>query len=324
MFCAFHNQWLEGFKDVAHCRAVTSLAVNIANFSGSSDLYLMTSPSGIEAKDYHAAVDRLGGLLNEIGPTIVACSGGVDSLLLATICHRNEQTDAIISHAVSPAVPAAATRRVKEYARAEGWRLELIESGEFEDPVYRANPVDRCYYCKTHLYTALARIARLTVSAGTDGYTIVSGANMDDLSEYRPGLKAAEEFRVRHPFVEAGMTKQDIRVMSRALGLASADLPASPCLASRLYTGTPVTKRRLSAVEHGEEFLKRETGTQIVRCRIRDDAMHIEVPNEERNKIVPALVGRLQEELQRINPAIREVYLDPRPYQPGRAFVLSQ
>lgn len=285
---------------------------------------LMSNLTASGPETCRAPADRLGDVLNDLGPTIVACSGGVDSLLLATVCHRSANHDSVIVHAVSPAVPAAATRRVKERALAEGWQLELINSGEFSDPVYRANPVDRCYYCKTHLYTALSEIARSKVLAGATGYTLVSGANVDDLGEYRPGLEAAREFGVRHPFIEVGMTKQDIRVMSRGLGLSSADLPASPCLASRLYTGTPVTEARLAAVEHGEEFLKAQTGIDVVRCRIQDDAMHIEVCDEDRNKMVPALLSRLREELRRTSPLIRDVCLDPRPYRPGRAFVLSQ
>ena len=232
------------------------------------------SDAGLDKQNPCSAdADRLLALLSDIGPTIVACSGGVDSLLLATVSHRwSTQKDVIVAHAISPAVPAAATERVTRFARAEGWRLELIHSGEFSDPVYRANPVNRCYYCKTHLYTALSMIAEVKVSTGAMRHTIVSGANVDDLGEYRPGLQAAREFDVRHPFVEAGMAKRDIREMARRLGLPFADLPASPCLASRLYTGTAVTASRLSAVEHGEEFLKEHTGVEVVRCRVKGDA----------------------------------------------------
>lgn len=284
----------------------------------------MTIPAGNEPENAKLAAKRLEAILNDIGLVIVACSGGVDSLLLATVSHRREPNGVIIAHAMSPAVPAAATQRVKQCAAAEGWRLKLIDSGEFEDPVYRANPVDRCYHCKIHLYAALSLVAKLKSSAVVERHTIVSGANVDDLGEYRPGLQAAREYRVRHPFIEAGMTKQHIREMSQWLDLPSAELPASPCLASRLYTGTPVTEKRLVAVEYGEEFLKQHAGIQVVRCRIKEDEMRIEVSDEDRSKIIPELVASLQEEIRLLSPAIREVCLDPHPYQPGRAFVAAK
>lgn len=263
-------------------------------------------------------------VLNDVGPAIVACSGGVDSLLLATVIHRSTPKHAIIAHAQSPAVPAAATQRVKDCAGVEGWRLELIQSGEFSDPSYRSNPIDRCYYCKSHLYAALSLLAGSGHMADAAEYTMVSGANIDDLGEYRPGLKAAQEFNVRHPYIEAGMGKLHIREMSRRLGLPFAELPASPCLASRLYTGTRVTEVRLAAVEQGEEILKRATGIKILRCRVKEDKMFIEVQNEDRCKINTSLIRRLQEELRMISPAISDVFLDPLPYRPGRAFVPSQ
>lgn len=268
-------------------------------------------------------VKELAAVVADVGPAIVACSGGVDSLLLATVYHRTMPSKVIIAHAVSPAVVAAATERVKDFARAEGWRLKLIDSGEFDNPVYRANPVDRCYYCKSCLYNSLSNVASSRLVADIDAYTMVSGANVDDLGEFRPGLAAAEEFKVRHPFIEAGMTKQHVRAMSRDLGLSSADLPASPCLASRLYTGTRVTKARLAAVEHGEEFIKGVTGVRIVRCRIRGNKMYIEVRDLDRHKITAELLDRLLRELHYVDPDIETVTIDPLPYRPGRAFVSS-
>jgi uncharacterized protein len=266
----------------------------------------------------------LGRVLDDIGPAIVACSGGVDSLLLATIVHRAAPEQTIIAHALSPAVPAAATRRVKAHTATEGWRLEIIQSGEYEDPVYRANPVNRCYYCKSHLYRALSAIAANEAARGDRTYAILSGANSDDLGEYRPGLQAAREFGVRHPFVESSISKALIRSLARDLNLPFSELPASPCLASRLYTGTPVTDVRLAAIERGETFVKRVTGVEIVRCRIRENIMYVEVPAGQRDSITAEVLDALRTELASFEAVIVDVVLDPLPYASGRAFVVTQ
>jgi len=156
-------------------------------------------------------------------------------------------------HAVSPAVPAAATARVRAHAERHGWALALIDAGEFADTRYRANPVDRCYFCKSNLYGRIASgFARV----------ILSGTNTDDLGDYRPGLKAAREHGVRHPFVEAGMAKSDIRVLARALGLDDvAELPAAPCLASRIETGIGIDADDLALADEVERLLRAEFGS---------------------------------------------------------------
>ena len=262
--------------------------------------------------------------LQDIGPRIVACSGGVDSLLLATVAHQANPGETIIAHAISPAVPAAATQRVKDFASVQGWQLQLLESGEFENSTYLSNPVNRCFYCKSHLYEALSIIKKGELGSTAKHYTMLSGANLDDLKEYRPGLEAAKLFEVRHPFVEAQMLKTDIRSMSRALELPSAELPASPCLASRLYTGTRVTAPRLRAVEQCEEFIREKTNVATVRCRIKDNRMLIEVTDKERNRITSTVVDSLRDMLRSINPKIVHVGMDPLPYKSGRAFVGSK
>jgi uncharacterized protein len=172
-------------------------------------------------------------------------------------------------HAVSPAVPPEATARTRELAQRLGWRLEVIEAGEFSDPDYLRNPVNRCYFCKSSLYRAIAR--------RTDA-VIVSGTNLDDLQDFRPGLEAAAQLGVRHPFVECGIAKASVRALASVLGLGEvAELPASPCLSSRLETGIRVTAASLSLVHAVERLVERSTGARTVRCRIRDAGVFVEL-----------------------------------------------
>ncbi|MGE0385604.1 MAG: ATPase [Gammaproteobacteria bacterium] len=269
-----------------------------------------------------ALLAALGSLLAGIAPRIVACSGGIDSLLLATIAHRADPRRTVITHARSPAVPAEAGQRLAHWAAREGWNVQYLASGEFADEQYLANPVNRCYFCKSHLYTVLDALAA-AADRFERGATVLSGANVDDLGEYRPGLDAAREHAVRHPFIEAGIRKQDIRAIARSLDLPFSEIPASPCLASRLYTGTRVTAARLRAVDHGEMLVRGETGIGVVRCRIDGVRMLIEVGAADRERISAALLARLAAEVRAIEPGIETVEFDPQPYRPGRAFVAS-
>ncbi|PLS19851.1 adenine nucleotide alpha hydrolase [Neptunicoccus cionae] len=189
----------------------------------------------------------------------VALSGGIDSLTLSAAAARVRGVEGVtLCHAVSPAVPEAATGRVRAFARQHGLVLRVVDAGEFADPQYRANPVNRCYFCKSNLYGTLARM----------GDQVAAGTNTDDLSDYRPGLVAADENRVIHPFVEARMSKADVRKLARALGLGDlADLPAAPCLASRIETGLRVEPRDLQMIDKAEARLRAELGNVTLRCR---------------------------------------------------------
>ncbi|MGI9601675.1 MAG: ATPase [Acidimicrobiales bacterium] len=255
-------------------------------------------------------------VLGSCGPVVVACSGDIDSLVLATVAHLRDPATTVVAHTVTPAVPGEDTARVLAYARRMGWHLEVLRSLEFEDERYLSNPTDRCYFCKSNLYDAVAELAE-TAKARPNA-TIVSGANIDDLGEYRPGLKAASEHDVRHPFVEAGMGKAAIRELARRLDLADADLPASPCLASRLYTGTRVTETRLRAIEVGEAVV-RTAGMPVARCRLRDGDVLIEVPEADRPKVTGALLDDVATAMRAADPQIGSVVLDQRPYRPGQA-----
>jgi uncharacterized protein len=208
-------------------------------------------------------------VLDGIGRVAIAVSGGVDSMTLAVAAHRRVGPHASMLHAVSPAVPPEATARVRAYAEREGWDLVVLDAGEFDDPDYLRNPANRCYFCKTHLYGAMA--ARTTA-------TLASGTNLDDLGDYRPGLVAASEHGVRHPYVEARMDKAAVRALAQAMGLADlAALPAAPCLSSRLETGIDVTPERLRLVHAVERLVSARMNPATVRCRLFHDGIAIQL-----------------------------------------------
>ncbi len=252
---------------------------------------------------------RLAGILQGHGPLVIAVSGGVDSMTLATIAHRIRPQTAEMVHAVSPAVPAHATARVRSYAQREGWTLRIIDAGEFADPRYRANPVDRCYFCKSNLY---GRIRSLTTGV------IASGTNLDDLGDYRPGLRAAAEADVVHPYVEAGIDKAGVRALARGLALRDlAELPAQPCLASRIETGIAVEADDLAFIDAVERRLAADLPAgATVRCRVTGAGIAVELGGEGlgRAEIMGAMAGELC-------AAAGRRFIGVRPYRTGSAFL---
>ena len=216
------------------------------------------------------ALTRLLAALDRHERLAIAVSGGVDSMTLAHVAARHSRAQATMFHATSPAVPAAARERVEAHAAHHGWRLVVVDAEELADARYRANPVDRCYYCKTNLY---ARIAAMTSDP------IASGTNRDDLGDYRPGLRAASEHAVVHPYVEAALDKVDVYALASTLGLADlARLPAQPCLASRVETGIAIDAADLAFIDAVETELAAALGREAtLRCRVTHGGVVIEV-----------------------------------------------
>ena len=254
-------------------------------------------------------------VLRGIPSPAIAVSGGVDSVTLAAAAHE-VILDILVVHAISPAVPADATTRVREAASRRGWNLQILEAGEFDDPDYRANPVNRCFYCKSNLYRA--------IRAGT-GRPILSGANLDDLGEYRPGLDAAREFDVRHPYVEAGMAKEAVRALARVLGLDEvAELPASPCLSSRVETGIRIEPAMLGFIHGAERMLSAELRPRTVRCRVRAAAIAVELDRDTLLALSAQDVLRIEHALRARPDCPAHLPIKIEPYRNGSAFLLER
>jgi pyridinium-3,5-biscarboxylic acid mononucleotide sulfurtransferase len=242
-----------------------------------------------------AKVARLRALLGGMPSALVAFSGGVDSTFLLHVAHDVLGARCVALTTLSPTAPADDVAAARTFAAALGVEHVVVDADELAIPGYAENPVNRCYFCKDNLFAlCLAEAAR------RGGATVVDGANVDDLSDHRPGLVAAAERGVRHPLVEAGLGKADIRAASLALGLASWDRPASPCLSSRFPYGTAITAERLAQVAAAERYLH-GLGFRELRVRFHDRVARLEIPPRDMPRLLePATRDAVVGELKRL------------------------
>ena len=242
-----------------------------------------------EHQSLQARYLRLREILLVQGKVIVAYSGGVDSTFLLRVALDFLGVENVLACiGKSESLAETELKQALEWAAEMGARVELVYPKELDNLHYRKNPPERCYYCKTELYQLLQQMAE------KQGYeAVLCGTNVDDLNDFRPGLKAAKQWKVYSPLEEAGLTKVDIRVLSQRLGLASWNKPAQPCLASRMVYGLEITPERLKQIEEGEVFL-RGLGLSELRVRHHGHLVRIEAPLE---RIAGLVQGDMREKI---------------------------
>jgi uncharacterized protein len=259
------------------------------------------------------ALDRLRSVIRDYESAITAFSAGVDSTLVAVVAQQELGSRALAATAVSPSLAPSELEDAQHLAEQLGIHHQLVSTHEVEDERYATNPVDRCYFCKTHLYTELEQLA-----SQVGARYILNGLNVDDLGDWRPGAQAAAERadRVRSPLHEAGMGKSDIRAAARELGLPNWDKPALACLSSRVPYGDRVTPEKLARIGQAEQAL-RALGFRQLRVRHFADRARVEIAPDELGRVAAEdLAGRIESDLRALGfPAVE---IDPRGYRSGR------
>jgi uncharacterized protein len=255
-------------------------------------------------------LDRLRALLSEMGSVLVAYSGGIDSTFVLKVAHEQLRERAVGVTAVSPTFPSIELEIATRVAKEIGARHDIVRTDQLKIPEFVRNDAARCFHCKTDLYQLLE-----TVRQSSGGAHVVDGTNLDDLGDDRPGIKAAREWGVRSPLVEAELSKEDIRLLAKELGLSNWDKPAAACLSSRVPRGTAITIEKLSRIEAAEALLSRE-GFRHFRVRDHGEIARIEVAQSD--------ILRLMDSAQRaiISAGLKEigfrfVTVDLEGYRPG-------
>jgi uncharacterized protein len=255
-------------------------------------------------------LDQLRRWFEPLPGVVVAYSGGTDSTLVAAAAARTLGDRALAVTAVSPSLPPGELAEARRVAGLIGVRHRAVRTHEIEDDAYLANGVDRCYHCKSELYGVLGRVAE---DAGTS--VVVSGANLDDLGDYRPGLRAATEHGIRHPLVEVGFSKVEVREAARDLGIPTWDKPASACLSSRIAFGVRISVEELSKVGRAERLLK-DLGFTQCRVRVHGDVARVEVEPDDLPRLTqPGIRGHVVGALKALG--YRYVTLDLEGFRSG-------
>jgi|SRR5579875_3152776 len=271
---------------------------------------LQATPKSLDPAELLAKQEHLFENLRELRRVIIAYSGGADSAYLAWAAHEVLGDNVIAITADSASMPTSHKRDAEAFARECGFRHEYIDTYEFENPDYVKNDKDRCFHCKDELFL------RLEAYAARHGFDhIVYGVNKDDLGDYRPGQRAAKIHQVKAPLVEAGLTKAEIRELSRSAGLSTWDRPAAACLSSRVPYGTPVTVETIRTIEQGEEAI-RALGFRQFRVRFHGELVRVEIAADEMAK---ALTSETAQAFTRIFKQLGFLYvtLDLEGYRQG-------